>query len=136
MRRSKKSSGVIYIIIAVIVIGIIVGKFLISGNSEKKYMKYVESFEKGIYEYCNNDLSSDTTVISFDELKELLIGRGYVNEYDDPSVLLLGDDINISRVNGEVSFYNYKNTNTYENGFMIKFNHNNKIVSCTKNKCN
>ena len=135
MRRSKSNNKVVYIIIAVIVVGIIAGKFFIGGGSEKKYTKYVKEFEDAIYEYCENDLNSNSESISFDELKNLLLSKDYVKEFEDPSVLLSADDIQITKKDGEISFYNYSNAGTYENGFMIKFNHNNKIYNCTKNKC-
>lgn len=136
MRRSKSGNKVVYIIIAVIVVGILVGKFFTGGGSEKKYTKYVKEFEDAIYEYCENDLNSNSEVISFEDLKDVLISKDYVKKFDDPSVLLSADDILITKKDGEISFYNYSNAGTYENGFMIKFNHNNKIYNCTKNKCN
>ena len=136
MRRSRKNNNkVIYIIIAVIVIGFLAGKFLISGKEDKKYIKYVASFEEGIYKYCENDLNTDSVTIPFQELYNILLSRGYVEEYENQSVLLSADDVVITKVNGDISFFNYNNTKTYENSFRIKFNHNNKIYSCTKNKC-
>ena len=107
MRRSRKNSNwVIYLIIIVIVVGIVVSRIVMNGGSTNKYKKYVSSFEKAINEYCENDLYEDSVKISFEDLKNLLISKGYLDEYENSSVLLSADDINIEKNGNDVSFYN------------------------------
>ena len=136
MRKKNNNGKIIGVIIAVIVVFIVIGKLFISNNSTSKYMKYVSEFEKGINEYIEKDVSSGQEfIIAFDDLKQILIDKKYINDYSKSSVLLSADPITISNKDNVICFYNYKNEKTFENGLLIKFNYNEKTYTCSKNKC-
>lgn len=137
-KRSNSKSGIIYIIVIVLLIMVIVGKFLMSNRGEEQYKKYVNDFSSAIEQYGKNDLENGfgPQSFSYNDLKQILISKGYFIEFDNQSVSISGDDITISKSDNTLSFYNFNNLTTMENGLRLKFNYNGKEYICTKNTCN
>ena len=59
----------------------------------------------------------------------------YLDEFSDPSVVISGDNITLSKENNKVSYYNYNNTQTFENRFELKFTKDGGDYTCTKVEC-
>ena len=137
-RRKSKKNGMVYFIVFILIAFLVACKLLMGGRGEEQYKKYVSDFSSAVEQYGKNDLENGfgPQSISYNELKNILISKGYFIEFDNQSVTITGDDITISKSDNTLSFYNYNNLSTMENGLRLKFNYNGKDYLCTKNKCN
>lgn len=141
MRRkrnnSNSSKGIWLFIIGIIVVVIVIGKFFIGDNSMNIYKDYVKSYEEAVLKYSNDQLGSthQMTTYQYKDFTELLIGIGYLEEWKDTNVVLEADPIILEKKDGNTSFYNYYNLETFENRFEIKFTKADKTYTCTKNEC-
>ena len=83
-------------------------------------------YQEAIESYSTKDLpESYNKIYTYDELTNILKLNGYLDEFSDPSVVISGDNITLSKENNKVSYYNYNNTQTFENRFELKFTKDN-----------
>ena len=136
-RREKNKSSIIFIIIIVIIVFAIACKFFMNRRGDSQYKKYVSDFSSAIEQYGNNELENGfgPQAFSYNELKNILISKGYFIEFENSSVSISGDDITISKSDNVLNYYNYNNLATMENTLQLKFNYNGKEYICTKNLC-
>lgn len=122
------------------VIVVIVGCFLfmkiINKDSTKDFLTYVETYQNAIEDYAHNDLPTTySNVYSYDELTSVLKSLNYLEDYSDSSVIVSGNAITLLKDSNGVSYYNYNNTQTFENRFELEFTKDGKEYICTKNEC-
>lgn len=141
MRRrrnnSKSTKGIWFFVVGIIVVVIVVGKLLISDNSMDVYKEYVKTYEEALLKYSNEQLApiQQMTTYQYNDFTELLINMGYLEKWTDTNVVLDASPIILEKNDGNTSFYNYYNLETFENRFEIKFTKAGKTYTCTKNEC-
>ena len=139
MRRQNGNYGKVVLgIIVVVILGICVFYLTNKNSLTEVYREYVNNFEKALLEYSEKELGQDysTLVYEYDTLENLLIEKGYLQKLEDENVKVSALPITISKSNWNTTFYNYNNTNTFENRFEINFQKGSKEYICTKNSCN
>lgn len=136
MRRSTDYTKIVIVAIVVVVaIGFIFMKVL-SNDSTKDFKNYVAKYQEAIESYSTKDLpESYNKIYTYDELTNILKLNGYLDEFSDSSVVISGDNITLSKENNKVSYYNYNNTQTFENRFELKFTKDGGDYTCTKVEC-
>ena len=109
---------------------------VLSNDSTKDFKNYVAKYQEAIESYSTKDLpESYNKIYTYDELTNILKLNGYLDEFSDPSVVISGDNITLSKENNKVSYYNYNNTQTFENRFELKFKIDGGDYTCTKVEC-
>ena len=134
MRRKSGVGKYIFIGIVIVVICLFLVKTIIN-SSNKKYTNYVKKYEDAVISYSEKELHESNKTYSFNEMTKILIDNGYLKEFEDTSVLLSGEEINIQISSYGVSVHNYVNETTLENRFEIVFEKDGTKHICTKNEC-
>lgn len=135
-RQNSYFGGVLFAVIAVIVLTVLIVIYASKNNFTKEYANYVKTYEDAFLEYANKDLPSDYSIVyDYDELTDVLISNGYLTKFSDNSVEISSNPITFEKVNNKVSFYNYNNTTTLENRFELLFKKGSKEYTCTKIEC-
>ena len=137
-RRRENKSGLLFVIVFVLVAVIVVGKFFVKDREAEQYKKYVKDFSAAIEQYGVNDLEEGfgPQSFSYNDLKNILVSKGYFIEFDNQSVKISGNDITISKSDNKLNYYNYNDLTTMENGLRLRFEYNGKEYMCTKSICN
>lgn len=135
--RKNTNYGKIVVIAVVIVIAVcFLFMKIINKDSTKDFLKYVESYQNAIEDYAHNDLPTTYSIVySYDELTSILKSLNYLEDYSDSDVIVSGNRITLSKNNNEISYYNYNNTQTFENRFELEFTKDGKGYICTKSEC-
>lgn len=135
-RQNSYFGGVLFAVIAVIVLTVLIVIYASKNNFTKEYANYVKTYEDAFLEYANKDLPSDYSIVyDYDELTDVLISNGYLTKFSDNSVEISSNPITFEKTNNKVSFYNYNNTTTLENRFELLFKKGSKEYTCTKIEC-
>lgn len=135
-RQNSYFGGVLFAVIAVIVLTVLIVIYASKNNFTKEYANYVKTYEDAFLEYANKDLPSDYSIVyDYDELTDVLISNGYLTKFSDNSVEISSNPITFEKINNKVSFYNYNNSTTLENRFELLFKKGNKEYTCTKIEC-
>lgn len=135
-RQNSHFGGVLFAVIAVVVLTILIVIYASKNNFTKEYANYVKTYEDAFLEYANKDLPSDYSIVyDYDELTDVLISKGYLTKFSDNSVEISSNPITFEKTNNKVSFYNYNNSTTLENRFELLFKKGSKEYTCTKIEC-
>lgn len=135
-RQNSHFGGVLFAVIAVIVLTVLIVIYASKNNFTKEYANYVKTYEDAFLEYANKDLPSDYSIVyDYDELTDVLISKGYLTKFSDSSVEISSNPITFEKTNNKVSFYNYNNSTTLENRFELLFKKGSKEYTCTKIEC-
>ena len=141
MRRRRNNSDnskfIWFLIIGIVIVVIVIGKFLIGDNSINVYKEYVKKYEEAVLKYAGEELEQNhqTTTYQYSDFTDLLVSKGYLEKWEDSNVILEAEPIILEKKDGNTYFYNYYNQETVENRFEVKFSKADKVYVCTKNEC-
>ena len=134
--KNKKGFTLIELLAVIVVLAIIIIIATINVNKQiNKTRKKANDINKKMiikaYKLCS---AQELDLSKCDSIPKL-ISNGYLDEFSDPSVVISGDNITLSKENNKVSYYNYNNTQTFENRFELKFTKDGGDYTCTKVEC-
>ena len=137
MKRRNNNKKFVYISVIIIVVLLIVIKNIFVGKPQKIYKEYVKKYEAAVEKYLNENSSliGESTTYTYDDMTKILVDNGYIEEFSDQSVEVGSEPILVSKNSGNISFHNYYNEQTLENGFEMTFKKGDKTYTCTKNNC-